>query len=124
MQRLSDNCLFIWFARKTSLETRDRLARIETRLGTFVTKADLDQELHSMIWKLLGGAMSGATAIVGSRQLNLFCNRAVTTARGLARAGRDKRRLIAQVNRWRLGRIPNQKSQQATPKDQLKFVLR
>lgn len=48
-----------------AIETRDRLARIETRLCTFVTKADLHQELHSMTWKLLGGAMSGATALVG-----------------------------------------------------------
>ena len=48
-----------------AIETRDRLARIETRLGTFVTKADLHQELYSMTWKLLGGAMSGATALVG-----------------------------------------------------------
>ena len=48
-----------------AVETRDRLARIETRLDTFVTKADLHQELHSMTWKLLGGAISGATALVG-----------------------------------------------------------
>ena len=48
-----------------AIETRDRLARIETRLDTFVTKADLHQELHSMTWKLLGGAMSVASALVG-----------------------------------------------------------
>ena len=48
-----------------AVETRDRLARIETRLDTFVTKADLHQELHSMTWKLLGGAMSVASALVG-----------------------------------------------------------
>jgi hypothetical protein len=48
-----------------AIETRDRLARIETRLDTFVTKADLHQELHSMTWKLLGGAISGASALVG-----------------------------------------------------------
>jgi hypothetical protein len=48
-----------------AIETRDRLARIETRLDTFVTKADLHQELHSMTWKLLGGAMSVALALVG-----------------------------------------------------------
>jgi len=48
-----------------AVETRDRLARIETRLDTFVTKADLHQELDSMTWKLLGGAMSGASALVG-----------------------------------------------------------
>jgi hypothetical protein len=48
-----------------AIEIRDRLARIETRLDTFVTKADLHQELHSMTWKLLGGAMSVASALVG-----------------------------------------------------------
>lgn len=48
-----------------AIETRDRLARIETRLDTFVTKADLHQELHSMTWKLLGGAMSVASVLVG-----------------------------------------------------------
>jgi len=69
-------------------------------------------------------ASASLTAITGLLQISLFCNRAVTTARGFARAGRDKRRFIAQVNRWRLSRIPNQESQQATPKDRLKFVLR
>ena len=48
-----------------AIETRDRLARIETRLDTFLTKADLHQGLHSMTWKLLGGAMSVASALVG-----------------------------------------------------------
>ena len=48
-----------------AVETRDRLARIETRLDTFVTKADLHQELHAMTWKLLSGAISGASALVG-----------------------------------------------------------
>lgn len=48
-----------------AIETRDRLARIETRLDTFLTKADLHQELHSMTWKLLGGAISVASALAG-----------------------------------------------------------
>ena len=39
----------------------DRLARIETRLDTFATKADLLRELHGMTWRLLGGA----SALVG-----------------------------------------------------------
>ena len=47
-----------------AVETRDRLARIETRLDTFVTKADLHQELHRMTWRLLGGALTGASALV------------------------------------------------------------
>jgi len=49
-----------------AIETRDRLTRIETRLDTFPTKADLHHELHSMTWKLLGGAMAGATALVAA----------------------------------------------------------
>jgi hypothetical protein len=51
---------------KFAIETRDRLTRIETRLDTFATKADLYHELHSMTWKLLGGAMAGATALVAA----------------------------------------------------------
>jgi hypothetical protein len=51
---------------KFVIETRDRLTRIETRLDTFATKADLHHELHSMTWKLLGGAMAGATALVAA----------------------------------------------------------
>lgn len=51
---------------KFAIETRDRLTRIETRLDTFATKADLHHELHSMTWKLLGGAMAGATALVAA----------------------------------------------------------
>jgi len=51
---------------KFSIETRDRLTRIETRLDTFATKADLHHELHSMTWKLLGGAMAGSTALVAA----------------------------------------------------------
>ena len=46
-------------------ETRDRLVRMETRMGiffdTYATKADLHKELHAMTWKLLGGA----SALVG-----------------------------------------------------------
>ena len=69
-------------------------------------------------------ASAALTARAGSLQIKLFCNRAMTTARDLARACRDKRWFIAQVNGWRLRRIPNQESQQAAPKDQLKFVIR
>ena len=46
-------------------ETRDRLARMETRMDiffdTYATKADLHKELHAMTWRLLGGA----SAVVG-----------------------------------------------------------
>jgi hypothetical protein len=44
-----------------AVDARDRLARIETRLDTFATKADLHRELHGMTWRLFGGA----TALVG-----------------------------------------------------------
>ena len=39
-----------------AVETRDRLTRIETRLDTFATKEDLQRELHTMTWKLVGVA--------------------------------------------------------------------
>ena len=44
-----------------AVDARDRLARIETRLDTFATKADLHRELHGMNWRLFGGA----SALVG-----------------------------------------------------------
>ncbi len=55
-------------------DTRDRLARIETRLDTFATKADLNalkadlyralhKELHGMTWKLMGGASALVAAV-------------------------------------------------------------
>jgi hypothetical protein len=44
-----------------AIDARDRLARIETRLDTFATKADLHRELHGMTWRLFGGA----SALVG-----------------------------------------------------------
>ena len=44
-----------------AVDARDRLARIETRLDTFATKADLHRELHDMTWRLFGGA----SALVG-----------------------------------------------------------
>lgn len=37
-----------------NLETRDRLARIETRLDFVATKSDLHEALHSLTWKLIG----------------------------------------------------------------------
>ena len=44
-----------------AVDARDRLARIETRLDTFATKADLHRELHDLTWRLFGGA----SALVG-----------------------------------------------------------
>jgi len=49
---------------KFAMETRDRLARIETRLETFVTKEDLHKELYLMTWRILsGGAVIGTTLV-------------------------------------------------------------
>jgi hypothetical protein len=59
---------------KFEIDTRDRLARIETRLDIFATKSDLNalktdlykelhKELHGMTWKLLGGASALVTAV-------------------------------------------------------------
>ena len=44
-----------------AIDTRDRLMRIETRMDTFATKADLHRELHAMTWKLF----TAASALVG-----------------------------------------------------------
>ena len=47
-----------------AIETRDRLARIETRLDTFVTKDYLHKELYLMTWRILsGGAVIGTTLV-------------------------------------------------------------
>lgn len=45
-----------------NIETRDRLARIETKLDSFVTKADLHEALHSLTWKIVGSC----TLLVGA----------------------------------------------------------
>ena len=39
-----------------AIETKDRLTRIETRMDSFETKADLHRELHAMTWKLFTAA--------------------------------------------------------------------
>ncbi len=47
-----------------AIETRDRLARIEMRLDTFVTKEYLHKELYLMTWRILsGGAVIGTTLV-------------------------------------------------------------
>ncbi len=47
-----------------AIETRDRLARIETRLDMFVTKDYLHKELYLMTWRILsGGAVIGTTLV-------------------------------------------------------------
>lgn len=49
-----------------SIETRDRLARIETRLDTFVTKDYLHQELNAMTWRLLSAMTLICSALLSS----------------------------------------------------------
>ncbi len=39
-----------------AIETRDRLTRIEMRMDSFATKADLHREFHAMTWKLFTAA--------------------------------------------------------------------
>ena len=46
-------------------DTRDRLARIETKLDTFATKEDLHKVIHDQTWKLIGAAGGIGTALVG-----------------------------------------------------------
>jgi hypothetical protein len=51
-------------------DTRDRLARIETRLDGFATKSDLHNELHALSWRLItwttgvGAALSAAVYFI------------------------------------------------------------
>lgn len=50
-----------------AIESRDRLARIETRLDMFVTKDYLHKELNSMTWRLISAATvisSGLVSVV------------------------------------------------------------
>jgi len=49
---------------KFAIETRDRLARIETRLDTFVTKEYLHKELYLMTWRILSGGVVIGTTLV------------------------------------------------------------
>jgi hypothetical protein len=49
-----------------AVEVRDRLARIETRMDSFVTKADLHQELHSMTWRIIGSTIGLGIALIGA----------------------------------------------------------
>ena len=57
----------------TSLETRDRLARIETRLDDVATKKDLSdiqvdirREINAQTWRLVTYVCSFGTALVGA----------------------------------------------------------
>lgn len=47
-----------------NLETRDRLARIETRLNEVATKTDLYKAINALTWKLVTFVCSFGTALV------------------------------------------------------------
>jgi hypothetical protein len=49
-----------------NLETRDRLARIETRLETVATREDLHREINAQTWKLVTFVCSFGTALVAA----------------------------------------------------------
>ncbi|AOJ86134.1 hypothetical protein WS87_05360 [Burkholderia sp. MSMB0856] len=48
------------------LETRERLARIETRLESVATKEDLHREINAQTWKLVTFVCSFGTALVAA----------------------------------------------------------
>lgn len=48
---------------KFAEETRDRLARIETRMDTFATKADLHAELNKQTWRFVGAVFAIGSAL-------------------------------------------------------------
>lgn len=50
----------------SNLDTRDRLARIETRLETFATKEDLHRELAGQTWRLVTFVCGFGTFLVGA----------------------------------------------------------
>ncbi|MBR7961213.1 hypothetical protein KDW41_12235 [Burkholderia vietnamiensis] len=49
-----------------SSETRERLARIETRLESVATKEDLHREINAQTWKLVTFVCSFGTALVAA----------------------------------------------------------
>ena len=46
-------------------DTRDRLARIETRMDTFATKEDLQRELLAQTWRVIGAMLTFGTLLTG-----------------------------------------------------------
>lgn len=46
-------------------DTRDRLARIETKLDTFATKEDLHRELGAQTWRIIGSMITLGTVLSG-----------------------------------------------------------
>ncbi len=49
-----------------NLDTRERLARIETRLDAVATKEDLHRETNAQTWKLVTFVCGFGTALVGA----------------------------------------------------------
>ncbi|MCM2546211.1 hypothetical protein ACVCII_03950 [Burkholderia glumae] len=49
-----------------NLDTRDRLARIETRLDFVATKDDLHREISAQTWKLVTFVCGFGTALVAA----------------------------------------------------------
>lgn len=49
-----------------NLETRDRLARIETRLDSVATREDLHKEITAQTWRLVTFVCSFGTALVAA----------------------------------------------------------
>lgn len=46
-------------------DTRERLARIEARMDTFATKEDLQRELHTQTWRVIGALLTAGTLLTG-----------------------------------------------------------
>lgn len=49
-----------------NFETRDRLARIETRLDSVATRGDLHREVNAQTWRLVTFVCSFGTALVAA----------------------------------------------------------
>jgi hypothetical protein len=47
-------------------DVRDRLVRVESKLDTFATKADLHHEINSQTWKLVTFVCGFGTALVAA----------------------------------------------------------
>ena len=47
-------------------ETRDRLARIETRMDTFATKEDMHKEIGLQTWRIIGAMLTFGALLSGA----------------------------------------------------------
>ncbi|MDN8617828.1 hypothetical protein [Variovorax ginsengisoli] len=48
-----------------ALDTRERLARIETRLDGFATREDLHKEIGAQTWRIIGAMVTLGTLLSG-----------------------------------------------------------